>query len=166
MIGKNGAIHSCALLLGALLSLGCGDSAASDTDSETGGTSDPEPPVELDASGCLDKCVKDIDPSTIRLVEIDCDVCDYDPTDESCGALVACVEIWGEWTIPDGEAACFHFRFDDNAWTPGPLDDMSQTCIDRGSNGEFGVLRRDEAPAGTVVAVSCVWAPDPATACP
>jgi hypothetical protein len=159
------ASHPSIILSLALVTAGCGDSKSSDTDTDTTSGPEAEPPVELDASGCVPKCVKDIDPSTIDLVEPDCKVCDYHPTDQTCDELVECVEILGELQPPAGERTCFFFRFDDG-YTPSPLDDLSQACLDRGLHGEYFVLRYDDAPADTVVTVSCTWSPDPATDCP
>jgi hypothetical protein len=159
-------MNKLARLLLALLFFGCGDSTSAGTDSDTMTGAPEEPPVELDASGCVPKCVKDVDPATISKVEADCEVCDHPAGDETCQPLVECREVLGELHVPEGEAACFWFRFDDGFTSAYHLDDLSQACLDLGVNAEYFILRAGEAPAGTTVTVSCTWSPDPAMDCP
>lgn len=178
------------VLLFALKMSGCGDSKSDDTDTDTGtdtGTDSDtgtgtgtetgtegetgvptgtggEQPVELDPSGCLLQCVEDTDPQT-ALVDASCEVCDYDPAQHTCAALVPCVPM-NEWTIPDGAEACFAVLIDADNETPSSLDNLSQACLDGGSNAEISVVRSGAAPAGTFVAVTCEWSISPAVDCP
>ncbi|MDC0671030.1 hypothetical protein [Nannocystis radixulma] len=159
------SLSGAALLL-VLLPTGCGDSTSAGTDSDTTTGAPEEPPVELDASGCVPKCVEDVNAATITKIEADCEVCDHPSGQETCEPLVECREELGWLKLPEGETACFSFRFDDSFITPSELDDLSQACSDLGTNAEYFILRAGEAPAGTTVTVSCTWSPDPAMDCP
>ncbi|WAS97379.1 hypothetical protein [Nannocystis punicea] len=144
-----------------------GTETGTGTDTDTGaptGTGGDQP-VQLDPSGCLSQCVEDVDPENAT-VETDCEVCDYDPVQHVCAQIVPCEVVMDAWTIPAGQEACFAVLADDGTNTPSSLDNMSQACIDGGSNAEISVIRGGEAPAGTFVAVTCTWAKDPATNCP
>jgi hypothetical protein len=72
----------------------------------------------------------------------------------------------GGWAIPAGQEACFAARIDAGNGTPSEIDDMSQACVDGGSNLEIELLRGGEAAAGTFVAVTCDWSTNVARDCP
>lgn len=124
-----------------------------------------ELPDPLEPSGCLSRCVADVDAGT-SIVEADCDVCDFDPVMNACLVIAPCEAVMDEWTIPAGQEACFAVRVDGGGDTPSTLDDLSQVCLDAGSNAEISVFRSSGAPVGTFVAVTCAWSTDPARDCP
>lgn len=166
-------------LLSALLLSACPTTPGTETDTDTGTTpgttpgtttepttgSEEDPPLELDADGCVPKCIKDVAAATPK-IDAECTVCDYHPVEGTCEPMAECDEVLGEWKLPAGESACFVARTDRDFGTPSPLDDLSDACIDRGSNADIFVLRSGEPPAGAVLAVSCTWSDIPAKDCP
>jgi len=146
---------------------GTGTETGTETDADTGpltGTGGDQP-APLDPSGCLSQCAADVDPGT-AILEANCNVCDFDPVVQTCGAIVPCEDVMGAWTIPAGQEACFAVHADAGNDTPSPLDDLSPACVDGGSNVEISVERSGAAPAGTFVAVTCEWSTNPAKDCP
>ncbi|PCC67726.1 hypothetical protein SAMN02745121_02363 [Nannocystis exedens] len=140
-----------------------GTGTGTDTGAPTG--TGGEQPVQVDESGCLSQCVEDVDAENATL-EADCEVCDYDPVQHTCAPIVKCEAVMGEWTIPAGQEACFAVHGDSGAETPSMIDNLSQTCIDAGSNAQIEIVRTGEAPAGTFPAAICTWSTSPATDCP
>lgn len=146
---------------------GTGTETGTESDTDTGaptGTGGDQP-VQVDASGCLPQCVEDVDAQT-PTIETDCTVCDYDPVQHTCAAIVKCESVMGAWTIPAGQEACFAVHWDSGNDTPSEIDNLSQTCLDAGSNAQIEIVRNGEAPAGTFPAAICSWSTSPATDCP
>jgi hypothetical protein len=114
---------------------------------------------------CFPQCAADVDPVTVP-VDANCQVYEENLVQQTKVPLAKCEPVGDEWIVPAGEAACFAVRIDNGGQTPGPIDDMSQVCVDEGFNVEFVVVRAAPKPAGTTLSATCELSPDKATDCP
>jgi hypothetical protein len=138
---------------------------------QTGTTGPVEEPPFLVHFGtdllCMPYCVDDVDPRTI-VVEPDCQLYEVDVpnTNGEFTPILRCVQVGASWEIPAGAVRCFEELIDPSGLTPAALDDMSEPCIDHGSNLEFIVVMNEPLPPGRVLAASCELSAEPELDCP
>lgn len=122
--------------------------------------------IALNRPSCFDACAADLDPDTDDL-EPACIVAEERPG-EAPEPVVACRRQGGAWVQPDGDSDICWAPLTDPTQTGLAVDDMSDECIDRGSNLEFVLLRRVGAPAvgGTTVRATCSVSSTPQLDCP
>ncbi|MCY1062737.1 VWA domain-containing protein [Nannocystis sp. SCPEA4] len=114
---------------------------------------------------CMPRCVADVDPNTPTL-EANCELFEVDLLNETRTALLPCMEVGGEWTVPAGSTSCFVALTDGSGETPSSIDNMSPECVAEGFNLEFFILRTGAPNSGVFVEATCELSADPAADCP
>ena len=114
---------------------------------------------------CMPYCVADSEPNT-AVVEASCEVRQTDAYGNET-VVPPCIQLGGVAKPPNGAQVCYAARVDpDGSLTPSAIDDMSAVCVGEGFNLEIEVVRLTPAPAGAVVAASCVPSANKAQDCP
>ena len=115
--------------------------------------------------GCIDVCVRDVDPATL-LVDPGCKVIET-RADMSSVELAVCVVVNEAWAPPAGEEACYALLTDKSgSQTPSPLDDMDNDCVSDGHNAQISLFRSVPAMEGACAVVTCEPSLDVMRDCP
>ncbi len=116
---------------------------------------------------CVNGCVVDVNPALAGL-QPSCEVVERFADGQPELAVPPCIVGQGAWEFPSADVnACHRPLTDPSGATTTPFDDMSPQCVTVGSNLEFVVERREDAPvaAGTSVQVTCNLEAPLGTAC-
>ncbi|MBC8072190.1 MAG: VWA domain-containing protein [Deltaproteobacteria bacterium] len=116
---------------------------------------------------CVPQCAADREPSTPTL-EVDCEVREQTPyPNETIDVEIPSCSPDGQ--LPSSEVdTCWIALVDREASTADDDDDLSEYCVEQGSNLEVRLVRRPGHPAvgGTNVEISCARSSTPELDCP
>lgn len=118
---------------------------------------------------CMPNCVRDTDPNTKDIVEPLCQLFEQSTDDTGMVVktpIVECLEDAKGFKTPKDKTVCFATLTDKVNATMSKLDNMSQECIDKGSNLEFVLIRSQAAAAGTTISAACSLSDNKAVDCP
>ncbi len=112
---------------------------------------------------CMPSCVFDSDPE-LPLAQPNCEL--HEVVGDTRTPVPSCEEVDGVWTVPEGATVCFAELTDNSDATPSTLDDMSETCIDRGVNLEYRIERSEPALFGAQIIATCQLSKNKRVDCP